>query len=165
MDIVAYDNYTQQSMDIGQGFNFKPIDIDDVLYTLPDIIYKFRTAIKEPAIRKVFLGSKYGDYCFPSLGFCGIISYSLKILFPQLELDSTADMSHVWNVYKGKILDVTGDQFVNSYDLQDAYKESTKNKKTLFRRSIEHTVARQHNMLLGEANLFISYVFGWRELE
>ncbi|MDR0727086.1 MAG: hypothetical protein LBF37_03410 [Rickettsiales bacterium] len=165
MNDKNYNNYTNHVMEIGKSFNFKPIDIDDVLYTFPEIIYKFRTAITNPAICNIFLGGgKYGDPRFPGMGFCGIVSYSLKILFPQLDIDSTADMSHVWTTYQATILDATGDQFILEQDLKNAYQESPKKKAALFKRSKDYVDARQHNMLFGDANMFISYVFGWKEM-
>lgn len=128
--IAAYENATKllarRVSEMTAPTGFRPI------YNMTDMVFTFRAAFKSPALRGQLLAPQYESERISnarfSAGFCGIASYAWNHMFRMpdggeiWQLKHTFGLqyvngipNHVWleNVYSGKILDLTFDQFVD----------------------------------------------------
>lgn len=155
-----YENFTDRLVETGKKFKIEPVDIDDVLYTFPEMVLKFRLAFTDPKIRDVLIPKDWKKDIPQSFGFCGIGSYSLKSLFPELKMDHTPNFKHAWNVIEKQRYDVTGDQDDEEL-LKKYYADSFNNKSEQFKRANSHIINIGMPIIQNSSQIFMDKVFGW----
>jgi hypothetical protein len=106
----SYNEFTEHLVKTARSFRMPNATYAGKSYSLTDVVYKFRAAFQDETMRNAMLGDWF-KYDYYSCGFCGIASYALHKIFPAFSIDATGSNSHVWNVLRGKIFDITHDQF------------------------------------------------------